>query len=85
MSKPLRICKHLQDEAHIKGDMMKRSTAHQIEYWASLGKNIEKHINLNEVEKILNNNEMKVVIIDLEPRIEQGYGGVHDFSDVMSF
>ncbi len=85
MSKALRICKDLQEEAHIKGELMKRSTAHQIEYWANLGKHIEKHLNLNEVEKILNDNKMKVVIVDLEPYIEQSYSEIQDFSDSLNF
>ncbi len=53
MSKVIRLDENLCREASISGDLYKRSTPSQIEYWANIGKAVELVVNPQTLISIL--------------------------------
>lgn len=53
MSQPLKLADDLLIEARLSGEIAKRTTAAQIEFWAALGRALEPHLKGDRVQALL--------------------------------
>lgn len=57
MPQPVKISDALLLEARIAGETMNRSMAGQIEFWAQLGRSIERHMSGKDIDMLLKNTQ----------------------------